>query len=111
MSGVPRRVFATSTQPHRKCGRSRTMLSNFDQDLQNLIAKGKTEGRLTYEEVSAFLPDEIEGTDRIDAILAALDGLGIELIDSPNAHRRALAEQENVPAEGDRSFVLTEGMP
>jgi RNA polymerase primary sigma factor len=87
------------------------MLPRVDQDLQRLIAKGKAEGRLTYEEVSAYLPDEIEGTDRIDALMAALDGLGIELVDGPNAQRRALAEVEAAPAEGDRSFVLTEGMP
>jgi RNA polymerase primary sigma factor len=82
-----------------------------DQDLQRLIAKAKAQGRLTYEEVSSYLPDEIEGTERIDALLAALDGLGIELVDGPDAHRRALAEQDGVPAEGDRSFILTQGLP
>ena len=87
------------------------MLQRVDHDLQLLIAKGKAEGQLTYEEVSAYLPDEIEGTDRIDALLAALDGLGIELVDSPDAHRRELAEQEAAPSDGDRSFVLTDGMP
>jgi RNA polymerase primary sigma factor len=87
------------------------MSHNVDHDLQQLIAKGKAQGHLTYEDVSAYLPDEIEGTDRIDALLAALDGLGIELVDSPDAHRRALAEEETAPADGDRSFVLTDGMP
>jgi RNA polymerase primary sigma factor len=82
-----------------------------DQDLQALIAKAKAQGHLTYEEVSAYLPDEIEGTDRIDALLAALDGLGIELVDGPDAHRRELAEETGTPAEGDRSFILSEGMP
>ncbi len=86
------------------------MLQRVDHDLQLLIAKGKAEGQLTYEEVSAYLPDEIEGTDRIDALLAALDGLGIELVDSPDAHRRELAEHEAAPSDGDRSFVLTDGM-
>ena len=87
------------------------MLQRVDQDLQRLIAKGKAQGQLTYEEVSAYLPDEIEGTDRIDGLLAALDGLGIELVNSPDSHRRALAEPETAPGEGDRSFVLTDGMP
>jgi RNA polymerase primary sigma factor len=87
------------------------MLQSIDRDLQHLIAKGKAQGHLTYEEVSAYLPDEIEGTERIDALLAALDGLGIELIDGPNAHRRALAEEAAMPEVGDRSFVLTDGMP
>ena len=87
------------------------MLQRIDHDLQELIAKAKAQGHLTYEEVSSYLPDEIEGTDRIDAVLAALDGLGIELVDGPDAHRRDLAEQETSPRDGDRAFVLTDGMP
>jgi RNA polymerase primary sigma factor len=87
------------------------MLSHVDHDLQRLIAQGKVQGHLTYEEVSAYLPDEIEGTDRIDALLAALDGLGIELVDGPDAHRRALVEEDSAASEGDRSYVLTDGMP
>ena len=80
------------------------MLQRIDHDLQELIAKAKAQGHLTYEEVSSYLPDEIEGTDRIDALLAALDGLGIELVDGPDAHRRELAEQRPRPADGDRAF-------
>jgi RNA polymerase primary sigma factor len=87
------------------------MLQRIDHCLEQLIAKGKAQGQLTYEEVSSYLPDEIEGTDRIDSLLAALDGLGIELVDGPDAHRRELAEQDTGPNDGDRSFVLTEGMP
>jgi RNA polymerase primary sigma factor len=87
------------------------MLQRTDPGLQQLIAKGKAQGTLTYEEVSSYLPDEIEGTDRIDTVLAALDGLGIELVDGPDAHRRELAEQETIVNDGDRSFVLTDGMP
>ncbi len=86
------------------------MLQRVDLELHGLIAKGKAQGHLTYEEVSSYLPDEIEGTDRIDNLLAALDGLGIELIDGPNAHRRALAEEANAN-EGDRSFLLNDGLP
>jgi RNA polymerase primary sigma factor len=87
------------------------MFQRTDPGLQQLIAKGKAQGTLTYEEVSSFLPDEIEGTDRIDEVLAALDGLGIELVDGPDAHRRDLAEQETTVSDGDRSFLLNEPMP
>src|SRR3954469_6206484 len=104
-------IFATSIQPHMKCGRSRKMLQRIDLALQELVKKAKTDGKLTYEEVSALLPDEIEGTDRIDAVLSAIDGLGIELVDGPNDHRRDLAEPETNTADGDRAFVLNDGMP
>jgi RNA polymerase primary sigma factor len=82
-----------------------------DAAFQEMIAKGKTQGTLTYEEVSSFLPDEIEGTERIDTLLAALDGLGIELVDGPDAHRRDLAEQDTTVHDGDRSHLLNDGMP
>jgi RNA polymerase primary sigma factor len=87
------------------------MLQQIDARLQELITKAKDQGQLTYEEVSSYLPDEIEGTDRIDSLLAALDGLGIELVDGPDAHRRELAEQETNPADGDRGFILNDGLP
>src|SRR3954454_3687849 len=87
------------------------MFERNDSDLQQLLTKGKAQGHLTYEEVSSFLPDEIEGTDRIDEVLAALDGLNIELVDGPDAHRRDLAEQDCTISDGDRSFLLSEAMP
>jgi RNA polymerase primary sigma factor len=87
------------------------MLQRVDHELHRLIARGKAQGQLTYEEVSAYLPDEIEGTDRIDNLLAALDGLGIELVDGPNAHRRVLADEAANVNDGDRSFLLNDGLP
>jgi len=87
------------------------MFPRVDLELKQLLDQGKAQGYLTYEQVSVYLPDETSGTDRIDTLLAALDGLGIELLDGPNAHHRALAEDNTPPQEGDRSFVLTEGMP
>src|SRR6476660_9585399 len=104
-------VDSTSPQSHRKCERSRTMFVLNDTAFQEMIAKGKAQGTLTYEEVSGFLPDEIEGTDRIDTLLAALDGLGIELVDGPDAHRRDLAEQDTSSSDGDRSHLLNDGLP
>jgi RNA polymerase primary sigma factor len=87
------------------------MLQRIDQELKSLIAKAKAQGQLTYEEVSSYLPDESQSTERIDAVLAALDGLGVELVDGPDAHRRELAEQDTSANDGDRSFLLTDGMP
>jgi RNA polymerase primary sigma factor len=87
------------------------MLSHLDHDLQDLLARAKAQGTLTYGEISRFLPDETLGTDRIDEVLTALDDLGIELVDGPDAHKRALAEAEKPNADGDRAFVLNDEIP
>jgi RNA polymerase primary sigma factor len=87
------------------------MLDQIDARLQELVKKAKAQGKLTYEEVSSYLPDESEGTERIDTLLAALDGLGIELVDGPDAHRRELAEQDTNSGDGDRGFILNDGLP
>jgi RNA polymerase primary sigma factor len=87
------------------------MLSHLDRDLQQLLARAKAQGFLTYEEVSRFLPDETLGTDRIDEVLTALDHLGIQLVDGPDAHKRALADDDTPIGDGDRAFVLADGMP
>ena len=33
-------------------------MEHFDTDLQGLVAKGKAQGYLTYDEVNQYLPDE-----------------------------------------------------
>lgn len=52
-----------------------------ENDLQSLITKGKSQGYLTYEEVNNYLPDETVGAEKIDGLIAALEGSGIELCD------------------------------
>ena len=50
-------------------------------ELQSLIAKGKTQGYLTYEEIGKFLPDETVGAEKLGELVRALEGSGIELCD------------------------------
>ena len=54
-------------------------------DLKTLITKGKTQGFLTYNEISTFLPDETTGSEKLDSLVAAIEGSGIELCDEPPA--------------------------
>jgi RNA polymerase primary sigma factor len=73
-----------------------------DLDLQTLVAKGRAQGYLTYDEVNAYLPDEAVNPEKIDNLLVALEDLGIELInelpqiraegDSPKLESRLFAE-------------------
>jgi RNA polymerase primary sigma factor len=56
-------------------------LVNSDKDLQELIATGKSQGYLTYDQVNRYLPDEAVNPDKLDALLVALEDMGIELVD------------------------------
>ena len=55
-------------------------MDHFDKDLQELVAQGKSQGYLTYDEVTEYLPDEAVDPDKLDNLLISLDELGIELV-------------------------------
>ncbi|HWB00012.1 MAG TPA: RNA polymerase sigma factor region1.1 domain-containing protein, partial [Pirellulales bacterium] len=40
-----------------------------DKDLQELVATGKTQGYLTYDQVNDYLPDEAVNPDKLDNLL------------------------------------------
>ena len=56
-------------------------MDHFDRDLQELVAKGKSQGFLTYDEVTNYLPDEAVDPEKLDNLIIVLDELGIELVD------------------------------
>jgi RNA polymerase primary sigma factor len=56
-----------------------------DADLASLIAVGKSQGYLTFDQVNDYLPDEAVDPEKIDALLVALEEKGIELVDQPPA--------------------------
>ena len=68
-------------------------------DLNALIKKGKAQGFLTYNEISTFLPDETTGAEKLDTLVAALEGSGIELCDEPPAGFNEPSPDELLKAE------------
>ncbi len=59
-------------------------MDHCDMDLQDLVATGKAQGYLTYDQVNDYLPDEAVTPEKLDNLLIALEELGIELVtDAP----------------------------
>ncbi len=55
-------------------------MDHCDMDLQELVATGKAQGYLTYDQVNEYLPDEAVTPEKLDNLLIALEQLGIELV-------------------------------
>ncbi len=55
-------------------------MDHMEDDLKTLVAKGKSQGYLTYDEVNEYLPDEAVTPEKLDNLLNALEELGIELV-------------------------------
>ena len=53
----------------------------YEQDLQLLIERGKSQGYLTYDEVNEYLPDDDVNPEKLDELLVAIDQQGIKLVD------------------------------
>jgi RNA polymerase primary sigma factor len=51
-----------------------------DKELADLVTKGKSQGFLTYDEVTHYLPDEAMDPEKLDNLLVALDEVGISLV-------------------------------
>ena len=66
-------------------------------DLNGLIAEGRRTGYLTFDQVNEYLPDEAMDPEKIDALLVALDGKGIELVEELPEHLEPTATAQATP--------------
>ncbi|MCD6364356.1 MAG: sigma-70 family RNA polymerase sigma factor, partial [Planctomycetes bacterium] len=64
------------------------MSDSLEVCVKKLIAKGKQNGFLTYDEMNEGLPAENISPDDLDSLLMTLDEINIELIDTMEAERR-----------------------
>src|SRR5438552_18711123 len=68
-----------------------------DLELHDLIAKGKAQGYLTYDQVNAYLPDEAVNPEKLDNLLIALEDMGIELVsEAPTPEASADGVMEDI---------------
>jgi RNA polymerase primary sigma factor len=77
-----------------------------ETELNELIQTGRKQGYLTYAQVTQYLPDETIGSEKLNNLIAALEGWGIELCDvAPgNAFREPTPEQL-MEFEAEADFV------
>ncbi|MBI2826605.1 MAG: RNA polymerase sigma factor RpoD [Planctomycetia bacterium] len=83
-----------------------------DLDLEELVALGKSQGFLTYDQVNEYLPDEAVNPDKLDSLLVALDELGIALVNEapePDAPESATERPAGatIPFEEDQQRTET----
>jgi len=52
------------------------------KELSQLLELGRTQGYLTYDQVSNYLPDEASSAEKLDELLVALDRAGIEIVEA-----------------------------
>lgn len=57
-------------------------MTQYVETLKELIARGKSQGYLTYEEVNEYLPDEDSSPEKLDNLLIAIDEQGIDLVEA-----------------------------
>ncbi len=88
--------------------RRRIVVDELDLDLQELIAKGKAQGYLTYDEVNAYLPDEALNADKLDDLLVALDDAGIDILDQAPAEDATTADAESEAPAPSQLDLLAE---
>jgi len=76
---------------------------HLDESVKKLLVKGKKRGFITYEEMNRDLPEEAVSPDKLDALLMAIDEMGITLLDE--------SEVETGPTDDDFSDGETTGQP
>jgi len=80
-----------------------------DTSLCNLVALAKSQGYLTYEQVDAYLPDEIDNADHAAKLLDMLDGLHVKLVDGKPP--RELEATDIGDGDDSRVQLLADDLP
>lgn len=86
---------------------SKNSKSVSEKAMKALIAQGKKQGFLTYEEINGALPEEMLSTEQMDDTLMMFDDLGIDIIDE---HNRNITKAKTKKAATETKLEDT-GMP
>ncbi len=82
----------------------RPLLETHNATLKKLVARGKEQGYVTYEELNAVLPQEQVSSKQIEDVMTMLSEMGINLIDGEESE-----DNEDVGArKGEKAVVEKE---
>ena len=56
-------------------------MSYFDPQLKRLLLDARQTGRLTFDQINDYLPDEDTSSDRLHQLLVAVEELGIDIVE------------------------------
>ncbi len=71
------------------------------QQIKTLIAKGKKNGFLTFEEVGKTLPTEMNTPDQLEEVMSIFDQMNIVIVDSEENGKKLTAETTETDEELD----------
>jgi RNA polymerase primary sigma factor len=71
-------------------------------ELRALVALGRNQGFLTYDQVSEYLPDEASSAEKLDELLVALERVGVEIIDSDDNRVASYDQSQQSGSVDDR---------
>ena len=71
------------------------------KELGHLVELGRSQGYLTYDQVSQYLPDEASSAEKLDEMLVVLDRAGIEIVEASDLPHKEQVTAEKVTAEKD----------
>lgn len=90
----------------------------FEEELELLVIKGKTQGYLTFDDINEILPDDEFEPEKVDELLVQLEGKGIKVVDErpakPDNVKRAstVARRKSTKAPvAGLPAISTTGMP
>ncbi len=69
------------------------------KELGHLVELGRSQGYLTYDQVSQYLPDEASSAEKLDEMLVVLDRAGIEIVEASDLPPKEQVTAEKVTAE------------
>jgi len=90
----------------------RPLLDTHNAALKKLVARGKEQGYVTYDELNAVLPQEQVSSEQIEDVMTMLSEMGINLIDGEESEdtedgerkeEKAVVEKETTEEEYERT--------